>query len=226
MLIVTSIMFIGCGEDNKTTTTTTNTIPDPTPFDPAFAATYIGEWKADCEIFEDEFGNPIESMREGFIIEDGRVTLNREIYTQDGTCANMSEHFVVTYNVSAVDAGLIDGIAAYNIDGTYGRLSVTPLDAPKVTELNTIALCGHTNWTIGVTKNLSESCSGTIDINGKTANWADLTSQMSGDFFDIIGISDSRLYIGERSETHTGEAVDQRPIVFDLYSNSGAVKQP
>ena len=169
----------------------------------------VGSWQSPCTAVGPD------SFIYGVVVEDGKVTRTTKSFFAVTACEGpgFAQTEVFTNSVQYGDEYIlaIGGHDVYNIDGTSGTLTLTPENGDRVTYLNDNEICGHTDWTLGITKDLTNNCSG---IGAEVVTVAESIA----DWYQIAGVVSTKLHIGDTDTDpdYDGTTAAKRPVALEI----------
>ena len=189
LIAFTSISIVGCGSGGGGSSS------DTTPSNmTAIAPSDIkGSWKLESCTEDDGDGVKIDVL-----IEDGKESDIWYYFDSDTSCSNALSYTleINTTNLYGPKINLTDANDAYNIDLTNHVLSMTPKNDSFATDLNNAVVCGFTDWSKDITKNVT-------------------TCFNQGADYDVYGVISGKLYWGNQDGALDGSTSENRPNALE-----------
>lgn len=140
LALLTLPLSFGCGQQTTTSTETVNTL-----------ANLAGTWKTGCQ-------GPVSSVYaiDQVVVSGSEMTQTLSGYS-NSSCTTLSTTTVGIFTVSVGDTGgaSFEMANSTKLRATLVSIKATPNTASAATAWNTATYCGFTNWSNGVTKDIT-----------------------------------------------------------------------
>ena len=185
-------LFVGCGNNDSVSDEVDETVGELSlrdTWEKGCHDTGLDVFGLDSKIIHYEFG--------------GELTKTTTLYAED----NCTNPLVEIKETGSYDVGDQVRADVFNIDLTFDKVVVTPLNEAGKDALNTADACDINDWAVGTGR----------DVTAQTSNSpvARCWLKTPRTLFDIMQNKDDRLMFGAESAGHDKTSVETRPVELE-----------